>query len=141
MKNNTFDKIVNMVVIVIFFLVGFYVGVLIEGKPMSEQEFEYCEKVAADIYQQKDNFLIEVPDNIIFEKTDSKIVVGIEHIAQDVTANLKNGELVFTRNYKTISGVVIKSLFGCLFVCIWLLLKPCINSRAKKKKEKKSTSN
>lgn len=115
------------------FFIGYFGNFMLITRPITDVEFEYCEQVAQSIYAQKDEYLIEVPNNVGFVKTDTEIKVWKGTGSGKVIATLENGKLVFERNKEIPKMLTVNILIGVLFVCVFGLIDAGIDEYKEKK--------
>lgn len=133
------ETIITAVVVVVgialCILLGFLLSLKIIGKPMSDEQFTFCEQVARDVYEKGNQLIVEVPEEVNINKTETTITVSLNHNVGSVDAKLKDGELVFIRyeGKEVLIGTTL--LFGLFFVMLGfclLALFICIYDKVKK---------
>lgn len=89
-------------------------------KPLSDRQFELCEQIARDVYAQKGNVIVEVPEDFSVSIDTTTITVNVDSIRYrgNVIARLENGKLVMTRNSENGQAVFLSILMGVMFVCV-----------------------
>lgn len=117
-------KIIFMIITsVTLFISGYLVSSNLLTKQISDSEFEFYEQVARNVYEQGEKVIYEVPDGVTLERTSTSITISSKGTNRGkVTANLQNGELIFTRNEERGEAIAIGILSGILFVLISILL-------------------
>jgi len=117
-------KIIFMIITsVTLFISGYLVSSNLLTKQISDSEFEFYEQVASNVYEQGEKVIYEVPDGVTLERTSTSITISSKGTNRGkVTANLQNGELIFTRNEERGEAIAIGILSGILFVLISILL-------------------
>lgn len=117
-------KIIFMIIIsVTLFISGYLVSSNLLTKQISDSEFELYEQLARNVYEQGEKVIYEVPDGVILERTSTSITISSKGTNRGkVTANLQDGELIFTRNEERGEAIAIGILSGILFVLISILL-------------------
>jgi len=118
------------------FFVGYFGAFMLATHPLTEDEYEYCGQVAQSIYEQRDEYLIEIPDDVNYDKTDTEITVWKGLRAGKVIATLKNGELALERNAGVPKMIFFNILIGVLFVCAFGIVDSAIDGYKEKKTKK-----
>ena len=96
----------NIVIfVIVFFILGFFMGWLCK-KPLDEKQFELCEQIAQDVYNQKGNIIVEAPEEYEIKLDTTSITVRLDNFRYrgKVIAKLQNGELVFIREMETVEA-------------------------------------
>ncbi len=106
------------------YLVSWNFGIDIYSKPLNDSQFELCEQIARDVYAQKGNVIVEVPEDFSVSMTTTTITVQSDNILYrgKVIAKLQNGELVTTRDMATGEAVFWSIIMGILFVVVTNLI-------------------
>lgn len=107
------------IVIIAIFGIGVFTSWKFIFKPLSEEQFELCEQIALDVYEQKGKLIIvEASENFSVEISSTTIMVRSSDWKSigRVCATLQNGELVMTRYPETGIAVALNALVGVLFI-------------------------
>lgn len=124
-----------VIIAIALFSAGFFVGWSFMEKPLSENQFELCEQIARDVYEQKRQVIVEAPEDFSVNVSTTTITVSSSYpfFRGKVLATLQNGELVMTRSLETGDAVFISILMGILFVLLAILLVMLIKKIQKRK--------
>lgn len=119
--------LINALITIIVFVVGFLVSATLFTKPASDSQFEIYEQVAYDAYtNQGDQNIIEVPDGICVKRTATAITVTRDgsRIGQmgKVVAKIKDGKLVTIRDLETARAITTNIGLGIVFALIYILI-------------------
>lgn len=117
-----YQPIISCLIIIVLFLVGYKVSDEFIMKPHTNEELKYCEEVAKTIYEQRDEYIIEIPEDIVFTKTDTSINVHKRWRSGEIIATLENGELVYERNSHMGTRIFINFCLGALFMLVTILI-------------------
>ncbi len=136
-------KAIQIVILVILAIVLFIGDYLVSWnfmfKPLNNSQFELCEQAARDVYAQKGNVIVEVPEDFSVSMTTTTITVESSNILYRgrVIAKLQNGELVITRDTETVSSIILSMIIGAIFVLVEFLIACVIYDKKIKKKSEK----
>lgn len=133
---NVIQIIFAVIIGIAFFASGFLISSSLLEKPLiSNNEFEFYEQVARDVYNQGNKTIYEVPDGVSLKKTDTSITVSSAKVSVrgKVVATLQNGELVCVYDAETVEAILINSLIGILFVFVWVIIVAFIHEKKKKR--------
>ena len=121
---NIIAILVILVLVIALFICGYLVSWNFMEKPLNNSQFELCEQVARDVYAQKENVIVESPEEVSVSMTSTTITVQLTNSLYrgKVNARLQNGELVMTRDMETGEAVFVSILMGLLFVLIIILI-------------------
>ena len=112
-------------VIVLILAIALFIGgfLVFWKKPMSDSQFEICEQIARDVYEQKGQVIVEVPEDFSVSMTATTItVIPPEEFGRGkVDAYMYNGELVVKRSLETGSTVTQSIAMGIVFFCFGAL--------------------
>lgn len=61
--------------LIVFFVVGYIVSFFTMTHPLNVNEYQMCEKIAIDIYEQKEDVITNIPDGIIITMKANEITV------------------------------------------------------------------
>lgn len=123
-KSSSQEKIIKIEVyatIILAFVIGFLISWIFGVKPLNESQYEECEKVAQDVYMQKEkNIKVEEPEgySIDIDATTITVELDKENCRGKVIAELQNGELVFTRDKETSIAVWTSIIAGVLAIVL-----------------------
>lgn len=117
---NTVLGIVATILAVVLFVSGYSFASIKLCEPTSEEEFKHYEQVAKDIYAQGTVLIYDIPADVGAEITNNKIVISSSapYKSATLTAQLQDGELVFTRNLHKVEEVIGCVCVGVLFVIV-----------------------
>lgn len=94
--------LVLMITAEVLFWLTYSISMKYYFKPLNDDQFEQLEQVAYEVYEQKKNYVLivpEVPEG--FRVRDDKTTITVTYASSKyqgkVIAELKNGELVMTR--------------------------------------------
>lgn len=132
---------VIVTIAIALFVGGFLVGWNFMEKPMSDSQFEMCEQIARDVYEQKGQVIVEAPEDFSVSMTTTTITVKSAEasVRGKVDASLHNGELVMERSLETGEAVFISILMGILFFLLGALIF-CIVCMIQEKVQKRRQS-
>lgn len=132
------EKAILKVIVIILFIVGYLVSWNFLKKPLSEGQFEQCEQVAREVYEQKGNVIVEAPDDYYVSIDTTKITVGLNNsfYRGKVIARLQDGKLVMTRNMEIGETIFCSILIGILFVLITAYIALIISAIYERKTKK-----
>lgn len=121
------DAILNAIFIIfaiVLFIGGYLVSWNFMQKPLDDSQFELYEQVARDAYTQKENVIVEAPEDFSVSMTTTTITVQSANMLHrgKVIAKLQNGELVMTRDMETGTAVFVSILIGILFILITIYI-------------------
>lgn len=120
------------------FIGGYLVSWNFRVKPLNDSQFEIYEQVARDVYDQKENVMVEAPKESYVSITATTITVEATcPYRGEVIARLQNGKLAMTRNMKTGEAVFTSIVTGTAFVLVFALVTIVIDSIIHKKKSGK----
>lgn len=132
MKNRNFwlhheEAIIIAIIIAILvacFTIGFLVSWNFLEKPLSNEQFMACEKVAQDVYSQKKNVIVEVPEDYTVSISATIISVALRSplYRGKIFARLKNSELVTERYFETEKAIVNSCAMGLLFIIAFIFV-------------------
>ena len=123
-KRNT-KLLIAILVAIIGFTIGFFLSTKYVFKPSTDSDFQRYEEVAKNVYQQGNQAIVETPNDVVIEKTATRISVSSSeygHLGR-VDAKLENGKLVCEKKpelYGVIILGIINGLVGILTA--WLLV-------------------
>lgn len=105
-------NLVITVIAVVGFLVTYFISMNC-FKPLNDDQFKQLEQVAREVYAQKENHILEVPEGICVREDQTTITVKYDayKYQSKVIAELKNGELVMTRDDES-DGKIASALLG-----------------------------
>lgn len=117
---NGIDIFILVVVSISLFIAGFFVSWNFIEKPMSDSQFDMCEQIARDVYEQKGNVIIEVPEDFSVSITTTTITVKSADyfVRGTVDASLCNGKLVIVRNLENYEAISVSVLTGIAFILV-----------------------
>ncbi len=121
---NEIKKIVIVITAIILFISGYLICWNLLEKPMSNEDFKRCEIIAQDVYEQRENVIVEVPEEFWVKMDATTITVELSDyfVRGKVNASLHNGELVFTHNLETADAVIFSMMVGYLFFAVGALI-------------------
>lgn len=110
-----------------FFIGGYLFSWNFMKKTLDDRKFELCEQVARDVYAQRENVIVEVPEDFYVSMTTTTITVKWDDnlYRGKVIARLQNGELVIMRDMETGEAIFLSILMGILFVLMTILIVCC----------------
>lgn len=140
-KNRILIFFVRVSIAIALITASFFVSWNFMLKPMSDSQFEMCEQIARDVYEQKRDVIVEVPEDFSVKITTTTITVKSADlfVRGKVEASLCNGELVITRNLETVEAIIGSVLFGIMFSCLAVLILivgVLIYEKAQKRKQR-----
>lgn len=116
---------VIVIIAIAIFSAGYFVSWNFIEKPLSENQFEMCEQIARDVYnQKKQQVIVEAPEGFLVSISTTNITVESANpfFRGKVLASLQNGELVMTRHVEQGEAIFLSILMGILFICISILI-------------------
>ncbi len=119
---------IQSTILIIFTILIFIDGYLFSWnsleKPLNDSQLKLCEQVAQDVYAQKGNVILEIPEDFSVHITTTTITVQLTDVLYrgKVIAKLQNGELVMTRNMETEKAVFLSIAMGIICVLVALLI-------------------
>ena len=132
---------VLVIIAIAIFSAGFLVCWNFMKKPLSENQFEMCEQIARDVYEQKGQVIVEAPEDFSVSISTTTITVKSANtfFRGKVLASLQNGELVMTRHLEQGDAIFLSILMGILFICVSFLIL-CLGDTIYKKVQKRRQS-
>ena len=118
-------QITGLVILLIaIFILGYLVSWNCTEKPISADQFEFCEQVVRDVYAQEGKVIVEAPEEVCVTITTTTITVRLSDNTYrgKVVAKLQNGELSMTRDLETGEAIFLSILLGISFVLVAFLV-------------------
>lgn len=113
-----------VIIAIAIFSAGYFVSWNFMEKPLNENQFEMCEQIARDVYEQKQQVIVEAPEDFLVSISTTTITVESANpfFRGKVLASLQNGELVMTRYLEQGEAIFFSILMGVLFICVSILI-------------------
>ena len=113
-----------VILLIAMFIAGYLVSWNCLEKPISADQFEFCEQVARDVYAQEGKVIVEAPEEVTATTTTTTITVQLSDKTYRgrVVAKLQNGELTMTRDLETGEAIFLSVLLGIVFALSTILL-------------------
>lgn len=128
-KQKDFSGAIICIFMWIVLIVCIYISRRFFVKTLDNTQFELCEQVAEDVYNQleRGQDIIEVPEGFYAHVDQFSIEVGIKDFHGYVIGKLQNGDIVITQ-YSCDGEVELASIFGgiglfVLLVAIFTIIK------------------
>lgn len=108
----------------VLFIGGYLVSWNFINEPLNDNQFKLCEQVARDVYAQKENVIVEIPENFHVNITKTTIIVKLDNnlYRGKVIAKLQNGKLVTMQDRETSKARFSSICIGILFVLVPFLI-------------------
>lgn len=126
--------------LVLMALAGYFLMTLVLNKPCSENTLDYLEQVAYDVYEQKNNIIVEAPQDVevTINSTNIEIKTSKWNETGKVIASLENGELVIERTKDRAGAITLGVLLGVVFFLIGVLILFQVEELLERKTNKKN---
>lgn len=114
-------RIMFFVGLLVSFFIGYIIAACLWTDRLTIDEYQLCERIALDIYEQKEDALISIPKEIFVQISDNEIIVR-KNNCYGLVKGIIEGETVRFERYKELGqSITFNSLSGLFMVIVFII--------------------